>query len=193
MGTKMLLQLREATGAPITACQKALQDTNGDIAKATEILRKKGLEVVDKKAGRDMGEGLIDAYIHGTSKMGALVQVVCETDFVARTPQFKDFVHEVALQVVASAPLYVSRTEIPQDLLDAQRVAWREEVQKMGKPAAVAENILKGKIEKWYQEMCLLEQPYIKDEEKKMEDLLKETVAKLGENIKIKRFVRFSL
>mgnify|MGYP001560767662 CR=1 FL=1 len=193
MDTKLLMQLREATGAPITACKSALLDSAGDLAKATEILRKKGLEVVDKKAGRDMGEGLVDAYIHGQGKVGALVQVTCETDFVARTPQFKDFVHEVALQVAASAPTYVSVADIPAEAIAIQRALWMEEVKKMGKPEAIAENIVKGKIEKWYQEVCLLNQPYIKDEDKTVQDVMKETVAKLGENISIKRFVRFSL
>ena len=192
MDTKALLLLREQTGAPITACRQALLDTNGNFEAAAVILRKKGLEVVAKKAGREAGEGLVDSYIHANSKVGALVQVHCETDFVARTEQFKAFVHDVALHITASAPLYVSLETIPAEVMNAQRALWIEEVKVMGKPQAIAETIVKGKLEKWCQDVCLLAQPFVKNEDITVGDLLKETVAKLGENIVIKRFVRFS-
>ena len=192
MDAKLLMQLRERTGAPITACQQVLAQTNGDVEKAADILKKKGLEVVAKKADREASEGLVDSYIHPNGKVGALVQVACETDFVARTSEFQDFVHELALQVTASDPVYVGVEDIPADVLAKQREQWMQEVAGLGKPPAIAEQIVKGKLEKWFTEVCLLRQAFIKNEDMTVQELLQEKIAKMGENIKIKRFVRFS-
>ena len=191
MDAKLLMQLRERTGAPITSCQQVLAQTQGDVEKAAEILKKKGLEVVAKKAGREASEGLVDSYIHQNRKVGALVQVVCETDFVARTVEFQDFVHELALQVTASDPLYVGVDDIPADVLAKQREQWMQEVAGLSKPPAIAEQIVKGKLEKWFTEVCLLRQAFIKNEDMTVQELLQEKIAKMGENIKIRRFVRF--
>lgn len=191
MDTKQLLQLRERTGAPITACQQTLQDTNGDLEKAVEILKKKGLEVVTKKAGREAIEGIIDTYIHPNKKVGVLIEVNCETDFVARTQDFQSFVHDCALQIAASDPLYLSSSSVPEEVIEKQKSLWLDEF--AGKPSTMIENIMKGKLESWYKEVCLLSQPFLKNEDITIEELLQEAIAKLGENIKIKRFVRFSL
>lgn len=186
-------ELRAMTGAGIVDCKKALDEAGGDLAKAAEILRKKGIAKAGSKGERATKEGLVDSYIHGNGKVGVLVEVQCETDFVARTEQFKEFVHEVALQVSATNPLYVSPDQIPQEVVEKEKELAMHEFDGSSKPKEVIEKIASGKIEKYYSEVCLLNQAYIKDEDKTVGELLKEMIAKTGENIIVKRFSRFSL
>jgi len=186
-------ELREKTGAGIMECKKALQECKGDLEKAVEVLRKKGLAAAAKKAGRSTKEGLIDAYIHMGGKIGVLIEVNCETDFVARTPEFQALVHLLAMQVAASSPLYVKREDVPQEVIEKERKIYREQALEQGKPEKVVDKIVEGKLNKFYQEVCLLEQPFIKEPEKSVSQLIAEYIAKLGENIQVRRFVRFQL
>ena len=190
---KTISELRAQTGAGIVDCQKALTEAGGDLTKAAELLRKKGIAKAGSKGERATREGLVDSYIHGNGKVGVLVEVQCETDFVARTEQFKQFVHEVALQVSATNPLYVSRDQIPVEVIEKEKEISMHEFDGSSKPKEVIEKIASGKLEKYYSEVCLLDQAFIKDEDKTVGELLKETIAKTGENMTIKRFSRFSL
>jgi elongation factor Ts len=189
---EMVKQLREKTGAGMMDCKKALSESAGDFDKAIEILRKKGLAAAEKKAGRQTSEGLIGSYIH-MDKIGVLVEVNCETDFVARTDDFRQFVKDIAMHIAAANPTYLDRESVPQEVIQKEKEIYREQIK--NKPEHVVERIIEGKIEKFYAENCLLEQIFIKDPEqkKKIKDILTEMIAKLGENIKIKRFVRFQL
>lgn len=191
--TNIISELRAMTGAGIVDCKKALDEAGGDVAKAAEILRKKGIAKAGSKGERATKEGLVDSYIHGNGKVGVLLEVQCETDFVARTEQFKEFVHEVALQISATNPLYVSSDQIPQEVVEKEKELAMHEFDGSSKPKEVIEKIASGKIEKYYSEVCLLSQAFIKDEDKTVGELLKETIAKTGENIQIKRFARFAL
>jgi elongation factor Ts len=182
---ELVKELRARTGAGIIDCRNALAAAGGDLDKAVEILKAKGLAAAQKKSGRVASEGLIEAYIHMGGKVGAMVEVNCETDFVARTDEFKRLARDLALQVTATAPLYVSREDVPAEVLAAQRAQFAAEL--AGKPAAAVD----GKMEKWVTEVVLLEQPFIKDETKRVADLITETVAKVGEHIKVRRFARF--
>ena len=183
--------LREKTGAGMMDCKNALKEANGDIDKAVEILRKKGIKVAEKKAGREVKDGVIDAYIHMGSKLGVLIEVACETDFVAKNEEFKEFVHNLAMQVAAARPKYVKREDVPEDVLEKEKEIIREQFK--DKPEHIQEKIVNNKIEEYYKENCLLEQIFIKDDSKKIKDLVTEMVAKFGENIVIRRFVRFEL
>ncbi len=191
--TNTISELRAMTGAGIVDCKKALDEAGGDVTKAAEILRKKGIAKAGSKGERATKEGLVDSYIHGNGKVGVLLEVQCETDFVARTEQFKDFVHEVALQISATNPLYVSREQIPSEVVEKEKELSMHEFDGSSKPKEVIEKIAAGKIEKYFSEVCLLDQAFIKDEDKTVGELLKETIAKTGENIQIKRFSRFAL
>lgn len=191
--TNIISELRAMTGAGIVDCKKALDEAGGDVAKAAEILRKKGIAKAGSKGERATKEGLVDSYIHGNGKVGVLLEVQCETDFVARTEQFKEFVHEVALQISATNPLYVSREQIPSEVVEKEKELAMHEFDGSSKPKEVIEKIAAGKIEKYFSEVCLLDQSFIKDEDKTVGELLKETIAKTGENIQIKRFARFAL
>ncbi|MGH2331845.1 translation elongation factor Ts [Thermoanaerobacter mathranii] len=184
-------ELRERTGAGMMDCKKALMEANGDMEKAIDILREKGLAAAAKKAGRVANEGLVDAYIHGGGRIGVLVEVNCETDFVANTDEFKNFVKEICMQIAAANPSYISREDVPQAVLEKEKEILKAQALNEGKPQNVVEKIVEGRIEKFYKENCLLEQQYIRDPEKTVQDLLNETIAKLGENIVIRRFVRF--
>jgi len=186
-------ELRESTGAGMMDCKRALTEAGGDMERAVEILRKKGLAAARKKAGRATGEGLIEAYVHMTGKIGVLVEVNCETDFVARTEEFRNFAHDVALQIAASAPEYVSREDVPEEVLSEQRHILREQALTEGKPEHILQRIVDGRLDKFYSDVCLLEQPFIRDTDKTMGDLLREIIAAVGENISIRRFVRFVL
>lgn len=186
------MQLRADTGAGMMDAKRALEEAGGDLARATEILKKQGLTKAAKKTERTTGEGLVHAYVHA-DKVGAMVEVLCETDFVARTEQFKEFVHDIAMQVAASAPLYVSPIDVPQEVLAKERDMAKEEFAGSGKPTAVIEKIVEGKLEKYFSEVCLLRQPFIKDEDITIEDYLKSTITKLGENIQVRRFTRFQI
>jgi elongation factor Ts len=185
--------LREKTGAGIVDCKNALTETSGDIDKAVEYLRKKGLATAAKKAGRVTAEGLIHSYIHAGGKIGVMLEMNCETDFVAKTDEFKNLVRDVAMHVAASSPLVVRREELSKDLLEKEREVFRAQARELKKPEAVIEKIVDGKVEKFYADVCLLEQPFVRDPEKTVQDVVKEAVARLGENISIRRFVRFQL
>ncbi len=184
--------LREKTGAGMMECKKALTESNGDFEKAIDLLRQKGLASALKKAGRTASEGLIDSYIH-MGKIGTMVEVNCETDFVARTDDFRELVKDIAMHIAAANPQYLSRADVPQDVLDREKEIYRAQVS--GKPSNIVEKIVEGKLEKFYTDTCLLDQIFIKDpdQKKKIQDLVMEKMAKLGENIIIRRFARFQL
>ena len=189
----MVKELRELTGAGVLDCKKALETTGGDKEQAAVILREKGLVAAAKKANRETTDGRVEAYVHPGNKLAALVEVNCETDFVARTEQFIAFCHDLAMQVAALSPSWVSRENIPAEALEAQKEEFRKEMAAENKPQAIWERIMEGKLAKFYQQSCLLEQPFIKDETKTIQQLLVEAIAKLGENIVIKRFARFQI
>jgi len=185
--------LREKTSAGIMDCKKALQETKGDYDKAVEYLRKKGIASAEKKAGRETKEGLIESYIHPGSRLGVLVEINCETDFVAKTDNFKTFCKNIAMQVAATNPKVVTRDQLSRDVIAAEMNIYKSQAQNQNKPENIAEKIAEGKMEKFYQENCLMEQSYIRDPNITVESLLKELIGKIGENIIIKRFARFEL
>ena len=185
--TERLKELRLRTGAGIVDCRNALQQAGGDLEKATEILRAKGLTTAEKKASRAAGEGLIEAYVHTGGKLGAMVEVNCETDFVARTDEFRRLARDLAMQVTATAPQYVSRETIPPTAVEEQRRLFAQDL--AGKPAAA----LEGRLEKWFGEVALLDQPFIKDDNRRVKDVITEAIARIGENIQVRRFARFRI
>ena len=191
--SSLVKELREKTGAGILDCQKALQETGDDIEKAIDYLRQKGLAAAQKKSGRETNQGLIHAYIHMGGKIGVLIEVNCETDFVARNEEFKAFVNDLALQVAAAKPSYVKRDDIPKDIVDKERAIYEGQAKEMGKPPAAWSKIVDGKLEKFYQESCLMEQAFIKDPAVMVKDLLAQKIAKIGENMNIRRFTRYQL
>jgi elongation factor Ts len=188
---KLVMQLRAKTGVGMMQCKAALTEAKGDLAAAEVILRKKGAASATKKAGREAKEGVIGSYIHVGDKVGVLVEINCETDFVARNESFRSFVKDVTLQVAAAAPLYVKRDEVPESILATERDVAGAQVQ--GKPAAVIEKIIAGKVDKYYSTVCLLEQSFVKDNTKTINDLLTAKISELGENIVIRRFTRFQV
>ena len=191
--SSLVKELREKTGAGILDCQKALQETGDDIEKAIDYLRQKGLAAAQKKSGRETNQGLIHAYIHMGGKIGVLIEVNCETDFVARNEEFKAFVNDLALQVAAAKPTYVKREDIPKEVVDKERAIYEGQAKEMGKPPAAWSKIVDGKLEKFYQESCLMEQAFIKDPAVMVKDLLAQKIAKIGENMNIRRFTRYQL
>jgi len=186
-------QLREATGVGILECQKALKETDGDYNKAVDLLREKGLAKAAKRADRVASEGVVELYSHGGGRLGVMVELNCETDFVARSESFRAFAHEVAMQIAAAAPLYVKEDEIPEAELQHEQEIARAQALAEGKPAAMVDKIAAGRLEKYKNEVCLLRQPYIRDESLTVEKLMMEKVAALGENIVIRRFARWGL
>nr|WP_330387785.1 translation elongation factor Ts [Natronincola peptidivorans] len=188
----MVKEIREKTGAGMMDCKKALADAEGNMEKAVEILREKGLAAVAKKAGRIAAEGLVEAYIHG-GRIGVLVEVNSETDFVAKNQEFKDFVKDVAMQIAASNPQYVSREEVPQDEIEKEKDILKKQALNEGKPEKIVEKMVEGRIDKFYKEVCLLEQPFVKNPDITVSELLTEKIAKIGENISVRRFVRFEV
>jgi elongation factor Ts len=190
---KLVAQLRAQTGAGMMDAKNALEETNGDLEKAAEELRKKGIAKAAKKADRETNEGRVHAYIHSNGKLGAMVEISCETDFVARNDDFVTFCNDIAIHVSAADPLYLSREEVPAELIDKEKEIYRAEMQNESKPSEVIEKIIDGKLNKWFSDNVLLEQDYVKDDSKTVETLLKEKIAGLGENIQIRRFARFSL
>jgi elongation factor Ts len=190
---KMVKELRDKTGAGMMDCKKALGKTDGDVDKAVTVLREQGIAKASSKAGRATTEGAVVPYIHPGDKLGVLVEIDCETDFVARTDAFKIFARNVAMHVAASAPLCVQREDVDKELVENERQIFKVQAEKDGKPANIIEKIIEGKIEKYYSEIVLLEQPYVKDTDMSVGDLVKETIGTLGENILIKRFTRFRL
>jgi elongation factor Ts len=190
---EMVKLLREATNAGVLDCKKALTETSGDFEGAVEILRKKGLATAAKKANRDANEGLIGTYVHPGSKVASVIEVNCETDFVARTDEFQQLARDLAMHVTASRPSWVSRDEVPGDVVAKEREIYREQMAGSGKPAQVVEKIIEGKLDKWYSDVCLLEQPFVKDPNVTIQDLLTSSIAALGENIKVRRFARLEI
>lgn len=185
-------ELREKTGAGMLDCKKALVETGGDVEKAVDLLRKEGLASASKKSGRIAAEGMVHSYVHG-DRIGVLVEVNTETDFVAKNEDFRDFVNEIAMQIAAVAPKYVSRDEVPEKEVEREKEILKEQAMNEGKPEHIVEKIVEGRIDKFFEEICLLEQPYIKDGDKTIEDLLNEKIAVIGENIKIRRFTRYEV
>ena len=190
---KMVKELRDKTGGTFLDCKNILQETNGDFEKASEILRIKGTAKAEKKAGRKTPEGAITSYIHAGGKIGVLLELNCETDFVARNEEFQHLAKEIAMQIAAANPLYVSREDVPADVLEKEKSIFKAQVLQSGKPENIAAKILEGKLEKYFEEMCLLEQPYIRDSKMNVEDIVKSLVSKVGENIVVSRFVRYQL
>lgn len=189
----MVKRLREATNAGVLDSKKALVETNGDFEAAAEILRKKGFERAEKKASRAANEGLIGHYVHMGSKVASLVELNCETDFVARTDEFQQLARDMAMHVTAANPLFLSREDVPADVVSKEKELFAEQMAASGKPADVLAKIVEGKLDKWYTEVCLLEQPFIKDPDVTIEQLLRNNVASLGENIRIRRFARLEI
>jgi elongation factor Ts len=193
ISAKMVQELREKTGAGMMDCKKALTEAGGDLAKAEEVLRKKGLSAAAKKTGRAATEGAVASYIHMGGKIGVLVEVNCETDFVARTDGFQSLVKEIAMQIAAASPRWVRREEVPADVVAKELEIAKAQAREQKKPEAILEKIATGKVEKFYSEFCLMEQAWVKDDKKKIQDVLTDAVAKIGENIQIRRFARFVL
>lgn len=191
--TAMIKELREATSAGILDCRKALEQSNGDFDKAVDYLREKGLAKAAKRADRDASEGTVELYSHGAGRIGVMVEVNCETDFVSRSEAFRTFAHEVALQIAAGAPLYIRAEDIPADVLEHEREIARARAREEGKPESVIERIADGRIEKFKDEVCLLRQPYIRDDSITIEKILLQNIASIGENIIIRRFARWEL
>jgi elongation factor Ts len=185
IGVELIKELRARTGAGVMDCRAALREAGGDLDRAVEILRAKGVALAARKAGRAASEGLVEAYIHTGGRVGALVEVNCETDFVARTDDFRRLARDLAMQVTAAAPLYVSREEIPPEVVEAQRRRFAAEL--AGKPAAAVD----GRLQTWFQDVVLLEQPFIRDEARRVQDVITDAIARLGENIRVRRFARF--
>ncbi|MEW6459292.1 MAG: translation elongation factor Ts [Bacillota bacterium] len=193
VSAKLVKELRERTGSGMMDCKKALVETGGDLEKAVDYLREKGLAAAAKRAGRTVSEGLIESYIHGAGRIGVLVEVNCETDFVAKTDEFRAFARDVAMQIAAARPEFVGRADVPAETLDRERRVLRAQALNEGKPEKIVDKMVEGRLEKFFRENCLLEQPFIKNPDVAVQDVLKETVARLGENIVIKRFARFQL
>jgi elongation factor Ts len=193
ISANLVKNLRERTGAGMMDCKKALEESAGDVEKAIEFLRIRGLSKAAKKAGRETSEGLVVSYIHPGNRIGVLLEVNCETDFVARTDDFQNLVKNLAMHIAAAAPLGVTREDIPADLLAKEKEVFRAQALEEGKPAAVVDKIVQGRIDKFYAEAALMDQVYVKDNDKKVADLVGEAIAKLGENIKVARFARFQL
>ena len=185
--------LREKTGISMIECKKALEEANGDENKAIEILKKKGIEVAEKKSGRETKQGIVEAYIHSNRKMGALVEVYCETDFVAKNSQFKELAHNLAMHITAMNPLYLSEKEIPEKVIAEEKELLYSQFKDSGKPEKVIEQIVEGKLKKQHEQICLLSQPFIKNPDITIKQLIDEYIAKLGENIRIGKFVRFEI
>ena len=189
----LVKELRERTGAGMMDCKKALSATDGDLEKAIDFLREKGLAAAAKKAGRVAAEGLVEAYIHGGGRIGVLVEVKCETDFVAKTDAFKELVKDIAMHIAATNPSYLKREEVPTAELEHEQAVLAEQARNEGKPEKIIEKMVAGRIEKYYKEVCLMEQPFVKDPDKTISDLITESIAKIGENISIRRFTRYQL
>jgi elongation factor Ts len=186
-------ELRQRTGAGVLDCKKALENSDGDVDKAIEHLRKSGVAKAEQKLTRKTDEGIIEAYIHPGARLGVLLELNCETDFVGKTDDFKRLARDIAMQIAASNPIAISRDTVPQEILERERSIYQSQVQDSGKPEKIIEKIVDGKLAKFYKEVCLLEQPFVKDTNITVEDHIKEYIAKIGENISIKRFARFRI
>jgi len=193
ISAKMVMQLREKTGAGIMDCKGALTECDGDMDKALDFLRKKGLATAAKRAGRAMTEGIVESYIHMDSKLGVLVEVNCETDFVAKNDDFKAFAKNIAMHIAATNPVGIRPEDVPEEIIAKEKEIYHGQVMEMGKPEKIADKIVEGKLQKYFKENCLLDQAYVRNPEMTIADLLNELIAKIGENISIKRFVRFKI
>jgi len=193
VSASLVKELREKTGAGMMDCKKALEKNDGNLEKAIDYLREKGLADAAKKSGRVAADGAVVSYIHGNGRIGVLVEVNCETDFVAKTDDFKELCHDIAMQIAAAKPLFITPDEVPQDVLAKEKEILTAQALNEGKPEKVVEKMVTGRIEKYLKEICLLEQPFIKDSDKAIKDLIKEKIAKMGENISVRRFSRFEL
>jgi elongation factor Ts len=193
MGLELVKELREKTGAGLLDCQKALAEASGDLDTAIRLLRERGLAKAAKKALRAATDGTVGAYIHPGGKVGVLIEVNCETDFVAKTTEFQQLVKDLAMQVAAAAPRYVQRDEIPAAEVEAERAIYRVQAERAGKPPTVVERIVAGQVERFYKDVCLLEQPFIKQSDRTVEEIVKEAVVRFGVNVAVRRFVRFQL
>ena len=191
--SQMVKELRDKTNAGMMDCKKALGETEGDMEKAVDLLRQKGLAVAQKRAGRATSEGVVQTYIHAGSKLGVMVEVDCETDFVAKTDDFQNFAKEIAMHVAAMSPVAVSRDEVPEDLVARESEIYKNQAMDSGKPEEIAEKMVSGKLDKFFSEISLLEQKFVKNPDLSIQDLLNDLIAKMGENISIKRFVRFQV
>lgn len=186
-------ELRERTGAGMLDCKKALEETNGDIDKAVDVLREKGLSAAANKAGRTATEGTVESYIHAGGRIGVLVEINCETDFVGKTDQFKSFARDIAMHIAAASPLYVRREEVPAEVVEKEKEILKAQALNEGKPEKIVEKMVEGRVNKYYEENCLLEQSFVKDPDKTISQLLNEKISTIGENISIRRFARFEL
>ena len=193
ISAKIVMQLREKTGAGIMDCKGALTECNGDMDKATDFLRKKGLATAAKRADRAMTEGIVASYIHTDSKLGVLVEVNCETDFVAKNDDFKAFAKNIAMHIAATNPVGIRPEDVSEEIINKEKEIYRGQVLEMGKPEKIADKIVEGKLKKYFQESCLMDQAYVRNPEMTIADLLNEMIAKIGENISINRFVRFKI
>jgi len=191
--SKMIKDLRVRTNAGIMDCKEALQEAGGDMEKAVDFLRKKGLATALKRAGRETSEGVVSSYIHGGGKIGVLVEVNCETDFVAKTDEFKEFVKNIAIHIAATRPLGIERKDVAQEVIKREEEVYRAQALETGKPEKIIDKIVEGKMEKFFKEMCLLEQQYVKNTDITITDLIHEMVAKTGESISVRRFARYQL
>ncbi len=189
----MVKELREKTGAGIMDCKGALAECDGDMSQAIDFLRKKGLATAAKRAGRAMTEGIIESYIHMDNKLGVLVEVNCETDFVAKNDDFKEFAKNIAMHIAATNPVGIRPEDVPEETLNREKEIYRGQVLEMGKPEKIADKIVEGKMQKYFKESCLMNQAYVRDPDMTVEDLLNEMIAKIGENISISRFTRFRI
>ncbi|ASS75620.1 elongation factor Ts [Tumebacillus algifaecis] len=189
----LVKELREKTGAGMMDCKKALVETNGDMEKAIDFLREKGLAAAAKKSGRIAAEGLVESYIHAGGKIGVLLEINCETDFVAKNDDFKSFVRDIAMHIAAAKPTYLNREEVPQDVIDHEKEILRAQALNEGKPENIVDKMVEGRVQKYYKENCLLEQGFVKDPDKTIETIVKEKISTIGENINIRRFVRWEM
>jgi len=193
VSAEQVKELRERTGAGMMDCKRALEESSGDVDKAIEILREKGLAAAAKKAGRVASEGVVESYIHAGGKIGVLVEVNCETDFVAKTDEFHALAREIAMQIAAARPEYLTRDEVPAEIIEKEKEILRVQALNEGKPEKIVERMVEGRVEKYYKENCLMEQAYIREPEKSVEQLVKEKIAQMGEKISVRRFARFEL
>lgn len=193
ISSDMVKELRQATGAGVLDCKKALEACDGDFDKAVAILREKGLAAVAKRAGRTASDGMIGVYVHHGSRIAAMVELNCETDFVALTDEFRTLAHDLAMQVAAKQPQYLTREDVPPDVIETEKQAYRAQVRDQGKPEHILDRIVQGKLEKFYREACIMEQSFIKDEDLTVKDLIVDAIARTGENIVLRRFVRYEI
>jgi elongation factor Ts len=191
--SEIVKKLRDQTGAGMMDCKRALEETNGDVEQATDFLRKKGAAVAAKRADREANQGVVEAYIHAGGRIGAMVELNCETDFVAKTDEFRQLAHDIAMQIAAMTPLFVSKEDVDQTTLQKEIEIYKAQAVNEGKPEQIAEKIAQGRLEKFYQEVCLLEQSFIKDSGKTIKDLLSDATGKVGEKVGIRRFIRYHL